>query len=69
MDLCESEASLFYKVSSKGEIARCGGPGTKEAEAGRSLLLESQPGLHSKLQASQSYTVRHCLKNKQTKNR
>ena len=37
---------------------------TWEAESGRSLWVQGQPGLHSEFQASGGYKVRSCLKNK-----
>lgn len=35
-----------------------------QAEAGRSLCFQSQPGLHCKFQASQIYMVIFCLRGK-----
>ena len=35
---------------------------TQEVEASRSLCVQGQPNPHSKLQASQGYTVRLCLR-------
>ena len=34
-----------------------------ETEAGESLRVQGQPGLHSEFQDSQNYTVRVCLEN------
>ena len=44
-------------------------PSTKEAEAGRSLWVQGQPGLQSEFQDSQGYTEKPCLEkpNNQTK--
>ena len=39
-------------------------PSTQEAEAGGSLWVRGQPGLQSEFQSSQDYTVRLCLKKK-----
>jgi hypothetical protein len=39
-----------------------GSGSTQEAEAGRSLLVQAQLGLHNKFQDSQSYTDKPCLK-------
>ena len=41
-------------------------PSTQEAEAGGSLCVQGQPGLHREFQDGQGYIVRPCLK-KQTK--
>jgi hypothetical protein len=40
-------------------------PSTHEAEAGGSLWVLGQPGLHNELQGSQNYTLRPHLNNKQ----
>jgi hypothetical protein len=37
-------------------------PGTPEAQEGRSLGVQGQPGLHSKFQNSQGYIEKLCLK-------
>jgi hypothetical protein len=37
-------------------------PSTQEAEAGRSLWVQSQPGLYSKFETIQDYVSRPCLK-------
>ena len=38
-------------------------PNTQEAEAGQSLGVQGQPGLHSEFQDSQGYTETRCLSN------
>jgi hypothetical protein len=46
-------------------VAHASNPSTWEAEAGRSLRVQSQPGLQSEFQDSQSYyTEKPCLKKK-----
>ena len=42
-------------------------PSTLEAEAGESLWVQGQPGLHSEFQDSLGYTEKPCLKTKQNK--
>jgi hypothetical protein len=49
--------------SEPGVVAQAFNPGTREAEAGRSLSL-GQPGLQSEFQDSQGYTEKPCLEKK-----
>jgi hypothetical protein len=42
-------------------------PSTQEAEAGRSLWVQGQPGLQSEFQDIQGYIVTHCLKKAEKK--
>ena len=39
-------------------------PTSQEAEAGRSLWVQNQPGLQSEFQGSQGYTEKPCLRKK-----
>lgn len=48
-------------------MARTFNPSPGKAEEGESLRVQAQPGLYGKLQASQDYTVRLCLKKKACK--
>lgn len=49
-----------------GLVAQAFNPSTWEAEAGRSLWVQDQPGLQNKFQVSRGYTERLCFKTKQT---
>ena len=42
---------------------------THDADAGRSLWVQGQPGLNSEFQDSQGYGERLCLKEKQKQNK
>jgi hypothetical protein len=46
-------------------VAHTFSPSTREAEAGRSLQVQGQPGLQSEFQDSRDYTEKPCLE-KQT---
>ena len=52
MDLCESEASLAYRVSSRTARATQKNPVLKNKQTKR---VQGQPGEHAKFQDSKSY--------------
>ena len=50
-------------------VAHSFDPNTQDAEAGRSLFIRDQPGLHAQFHNSQGYIVKAYLKNKNPKAR
>jgi hypothetical protein len=53
--------SFFLKGVRAGCLDTCNSR-TQEAEAGGSLRVQGQPGVHSEFQDSQGYLERTCLK-------
>jgi hypothetical protein len=57
---CNSR-TLKRSLAKVGVVMHTFSPITWEAEAGRSLWVQSQPGLQSEFQNSQGYTEKPCL--------
>ena len=61
--LCSIKCLLIIIANNTSQVvaAHACNPSTQEAEAGRSLEVQDNPGLPSECQDSQSYTERLCL--------
>ena len=58
----------FLKLKGQAVVAQAFNPSSQEAEAGRSLCIQGQPGLQSEFQDNQGcHTEKPCLKKAKTK--